>query len=69
MVGQIYARLMHPLYSLIFLKNTRFLSELLSYDSVLGKRVLSYGEVREHTDYIYMNAFIVPMENYIFLER
>ncbi len=39
------------------------------YDSVLGKRVLTYLENREHTDYIYMDTFVVPMESDIFFER
>ncbi len=42
---------------------------LATNDSVLGKRVLMYWKNRGHTDYIYINAFTVPTESYIFLER
>ena len=38
-------------------------------DSVLGKRVLTYWENRGTSGYSYMNAVLVPMEYYTFLER
>ena len=40
-----------------------------SFDSVLGKRVLTYWENRGNGDYNKMNGFMVGMENYTFLER
>ena len=42
---------------------------LKSYDSELGKRVLTYWENRGDLDYNQMNVFIVAVKNYIFLER
>ncbi len=39
-----------------------------TYDSVLGKRVLTYWENRGNLDYTQMNVIIVAMKNYIFLE-
>ena len=39
------------------------------YDSVFGKRVLTYWENRGTSDYSHMNGFMVGIENYIFLER
>ena len=41
----------------------------VSYDSVFGKRVLTYWENRGTPDYSQMNEFMVCIENYIFLER
>ncbi len=38
-------------------------------DSVFGKRVLTYWENRGNLDDSQMNVLIVPMGNYIFLER
>ena len=38
------------------------------YDSVFGKRVLTYWENRDISDYSQMNGFMVAIENYIFLE-
>ncbi len=40
-----------------------------TYDSVFGKRVLTYWENRGTPDYCQMNEFMVCIENYIFLER
>ncbi len=42
--------------------------ELFPYDSVLGKRVLTYQENRGNPAYSHMNVFIVPTENYTFLK-
>ena len=39
------------------------------YDSVFGKRVLTYWENRGNLDYHQMNVFMVDNENYILLER
>ncbi len=39
------------------------------YDSVLGKRVLTYWKNRGNLDYHNMKVFVVAMDNYIFLER
>ena len=39
------------------------------YDSVFAKRVLMYSENRGNPGNSHMNVFIVPMENYTFLER
>ncbi len=41
----------------------------LTFDSVFGKRVLTYWENRGNLNLHQMNVFIVAMENYIFLER
>ena len=40
-----------------------------TYDSVFGKRVLTYWENRGTPDYCQMNGFIEGIENYIYLER
>ena len=37
-------------------------------DSVFAKRVLTYWENWRNSDYNHLNAFIVPMENYTYLE-
>ena len=42
---------------------------LYRYDSGHAKRVLTYGEKWGNHDYIKINVSIVPMINYIFLER
>ncbi len=41
----------------------------LLYDSVFGKRVLTYRENRGTPDYSKMNELMVGIENYIFLKR
>ncbi len=38
-------------------------------DSIFGKRVLTYWENRGTPDYNQMNALMVGIANYIFLER
>ncbi len=37
------------------------------YDSVLGKRVLTYWENRGNPDYSQINGFMVGTENFIFM--
>ncbi len=39
------------------------------YDSVFGKRVLTYWEIRRDINNCHLNAPTVPIENYTFLER
>ena len=43
--------------------------DLSIYDSVFGKRVLTYWENRGTPDYSQMNGFMAGIEDYIFLER
>ena len=43
-----------------------------TFESVLGKRVLTYWKIMENRgniDYSQMNVFILAMENYVFLKR
>ncbi len=42
---------------------------LTSYDSVFGKRVLTYWENEGTPDYNQINGLKVGIENYMFLER
>ena len=44
-------------------------SKAFSFDSIFGKRVLTYWENRGNPYYHQMNVFRVSMENYMFLER
>ncbi len=43
--------------------------DLLLYDCVFGKRVLTYWENKGNPGYNHMNVFKATMENYIFSER
>ncbi len=38
-------------------------------DSIFAKRVLKYWENRGNPGYSHMNAFMIHMEDYTFLER
>ena len=60
------------LTSVNILKNIEprdFAALYLMYDSVFGKRVLTYLENRGNPDYSQINGFMVGKGNYVFLER
>ncbi len=50
----------------VIVKNRFFIYHPLTYDSVFGKRVLTYWEHRGNLNYHQMNVFTVAMENYIY---